>query len=251
MNRKTILAALTGLLFVALTLSITPASAGVDNNCDANTNTATYDARGGPRCCPQQVPTFRGGDKHCRPPCDLENAPAAAEARGGGRHCQPPCDVDYEPVRAEARGGGRHCQPPCDDDNEVILGANDVRRGHKDDPCEPDPCEAFDLFADAFEGGSILLTFNLPDGARGVRVLRDNVLLDTLPQPQDSYLDETAVIGETYVYTVEVHYPNGEGKPRFTCDVEVTSVPVFGNFVASGLAVGLGALAYVGVRRRM
>ncbi len=224
MTRKTPLIALTGLFIVAMTLSITPASAhGRDNDCERpDPSTLGKDKD---RCCYEQDEALHGNEH--------------------GKKCRPPCEDQEDP---RTLGRDKPCRPPCEDDE--YTGTIGPARHHKPDPCEEDPCIAFDLYAEALDGGAILLTYNLPDDARGVRVLRDGDFIGGVAQPGEQYLDETAVIGETYVYTVEVWYPDSR-EPAFYCEVEVTSVPVFGSVVATGLAVGLGLLAYAGVRRRV
>ncbi len=115
----------------------------------------------------------------------------------------------------------------------------------------PATCDDLALIANALDGGSIQLNWTLPDGARGVKVLRDGLQIAALPQPANGTLDTTAVIGETYVYVVEVHYPHDpDGELTLKCRVQITSVPVFGNALATGLAVSLALVGYLGARRR-
>ncbi len=136
----------------------------------------------------------------------------------------------------------------------VIIVDNEIREPCWIDveipiPPERECIEGFSLNALAHDGGSIELKWNIPDDARGVRVLRDGVFIGGVAQPGETYNDTTAIIGESYVYTVEVWYADAR-EPAFSCHIEVTSVPVFGTVLATALAVGLGSLAYLGARRR-
>ncbi len=294
MNRKSTMATLTGLMFVALTLSIAPAQAENNNirpipfPCDQDpsilhgpdlpclpcpiprdTQPADLQLPCLPPCdldpvivtsatllpCIPCLPRDTVDAQHigqnpCKPPCiPREYGEDTVQTQGERRHCHPPCVPNGEvlPLGVE---GQKHCRPPCEPNGDVeALGRNG------DHPCKPprDPCKKFDLEAHALEGGAIHLTYNLPDDARGVRILRDSgdgyEFIGGVPNTSEEYLDEDTVIGTPYAYKVEVWYPDSDG-PRFYCKIEVTSVPVFGNILASGLAIGLGMLAYVGARRR-
>ncbi len=119
-------------------------------------------------------------------------------------------------------------------------------------PEEPDPiCEDLDLKAEALDGGNIKLTMNALDvdeyrlwKAVGAGPL---VQILTVPANTTMYLDEDTEIGQSYTYAVQIVL-NDEVVD--TCQVEITAVPVFGSLLASGLAVSLGLLGYLGARRR-
>ncbi len=112
-------------------------------------------------------------------------------------------------------------------------------------------CEDVDLMAHALDGGNIHLMWNLPDDARGVKIVRDGDVIALLAQPAEEFLDENTVVGDTYTYVLEVYFAgDADGEPTLSCRVQTTAVPVFGNVLATGLAAGLGLLAYAGARRR-
>ncbi len=118
-------------------------------------------------------------------------------------------------------------------------------------PEEPD-CDDFNLQAEALDGGSIRLTMNALPMADEYRIWKavgggDLAPLATAPSTATEFVDDDTEIGMSYHYAVEIVK---DGRVLDTCHVEITSVPVFGNILASGLAIGLGMLAYVGARRR-
>lgn len=114
-------------------------------------------------------------------------------------------------------------------------------------------CADLDLQAEALDGGSIKLTMNALAGADEYRIWREvnggglNPLA-TAPASTTEYLDTDTVIGSQYHYAVQIVV---DDEVIETCHVELTSVPVFGNALTTGLAVSLGVLGYLGARRRM
>lgn len=90
------------------------------------------------------------------------------------------------------------------------------------------------------------------DGSITVRIDAENVTLfravgdgefEAVAFVEDgTYVDTDTEVGLTYTYAVDLDEEE--------CKVQVTAIPVFPGAVAAGLAIGLGVLGYVGLRRR-
>ncbi len=113
---------------------------------------------------------------------------------------------------------------------------------------QADACSALDLQAEPLEDGAIRLTWSDPGDQ--VRIYRSNggplALIATIAGTDELYVD-TGVVGTEYAY--ELRPFDGQAEHE-GCEVAITAVPVFGTLAATGLAIGIGLVAYAGARRR-
>lgn len=154
------------------------------------------------------------------------------------------------PVTAQENGSDEPPDPTCEEDPQQ-LGC-DPACAEPGTECDHPPCPT-SLHGYQTEDRDVFMswTLNSFDDVNVYRAEGDGEfeLIDTLEFPTTRYIDFDTEPGQTYRYKVTAVDEDGTESP--SCGVfEVTTIPVFSTPLAMGLAAGVGAVAYVGLRRR-